>query len=199
MFSSIALFRKDAPGRPARTEEESDQGSGADGGVRPTGGCGYAALRAIGNRPNTERRRLPTAAQDAILPHITQEDLDPGVDLVADSPERCYSLFRRRVVEGPVKAPGGAGEYRAGFIGVAADRNHVVEVSPYKLIYRFRPVGGNVNADFRHRLDSLRANVRRPGAGREYLEAVPSFVAQQAFRHLAAGGISGAEYQHSSL
>ena len=127
----------------------------------------------------------------------TQEHHDPGVDLVADSAERGCALCHRRVVEGPVKAPGGAGKYRAGFIGVAADRDDVIEGLGYKLIHRFRPVLRNVNPDFGHRLDGLRANVRRFGAGGKYLETVSSFVAQQAFRHLAAGGISGAEYQHS--
>jgi hypothetical protein len=60
-------------------------------------------------------------------------------------------------------------------------------------------VSGNVDSDFRHRLDGFGPNVRRLGAGRENLESVSSFVAQQAFRHLAAGGISGAEYQHFSF
>jgi hypothetical protein len=60
-------------------------------------------------------------------------------------------------------------------------------------------MAGNVDPDFRHRLDGLRANLRRFGAGREYLEPVSTFMAQQSFRHLTAGGISGAEYQHSSL
>jgi hypothetical protein len=96
-----------------------------------------------------------------------------------------------------VKALNGAGEYRAGFVGVAADRDDVIEVLAYKLIHRFRPVSGDVDPDFRHHLDGLRANARRPGAGGEYLETVSGFMAQQAFRHLAAGGISGAEYQHS--
>ena len=49
-------------GRPAPTQEEPDEG------VRPTLDWGYAALWGHLLRC-PERRRLPTAAQDGILPH----------------------------------------------------------------------------------------------------------------------------------
>jgi hypothetical protein len=154
---------------------------------------------AIGPIPNGGGYQQPRRISSSPTFVSGQERHDPGVDLVADSAERGCALCHRRVVEGPVKAPRGAGEYRAGFVGVAADRDDVIEGLPYKLIHRFRPVGGNVDSDFRHRRDGFGTNVRRFGAGREHLEPVSSFMAQQAFRHLAAGGISGAEYQHSSL
>src|SRR5262245_38902466 len=95
----------------------------------------------------------------------------PLTNLVTNATENREPFFiashtrRRRVLKALMNAPGLSREDRACFFRVVADRNHSIEVPPRELIYRFRPVAGNIDADLPHYLNRLRANAARLHAG----------------------------------
>jgi len=86
---------------------------------------------------------------------------------------------------------------RAAFLCRVADRNQVIKLLTDELLYRLRPVAGNINTDFTHPFDSQRIDRPWLCAGAEHLKLVPGFVAKNAFSHLATGGIAGTENKNS--
>src|SRR5579862_4637327 len=90
-------------------------------------------------------------------------------------------------------------EYRARLTRAVAYGNDVIEVLPGELVDGFRAMPGNVNAELVHDSDRFRPHHAGPGARTLHFEAVPRVVPEQTFRHLAAGGISGAENEHAFL
>ena len=100
----------------------------------------------------------------------------------------------RRVLKGPVSLLGLSGEHRASLFRVVADCNHSIEFLADELIYRFRPMSGNINVDLTHHLNRLRSNAARFHAGAFDFKNVPAVAPQNAFGHLTAGGIPGAKY-----
>jgi len=110
------------PWSPACTHEEPTRGSGADGGVRPTFGCGYAALRA----------GWPLATSG---PAPYEEESTPGAlagtITGARVPMRC-SIFRRHDL-GPGDQAGNALQARVDSCqaqGFSASTSHWVSVEP---------------------------------------------------------------------
>jgi len=61
------------------------------------------------------------------------------------------------------------------------------------LIQIFGPLFGNIYANFLHDLDSKRVDRFGFQTGAEDFESGTGMVAQKGFRHLAAGGVSGAQ------
>ena len=60
-----------------------------------------------------------------------------------------------------------AGKHRACLIGIAANRDYCLHVLLEKFVHVLAVVGGNINSDFGHDLDSQRMDVTgglRPGA-----------------------------------
>ncbi len=71
------------------------------------------------------------------------------------------ALRRGRVVEPPVDRLAGAGEHGAGFAGLVADRDHVVEVLPEEFGDRLRRGPGDVDADLGQDPDGQRVHALR--------------------------------------
>ena len=125
-------------------------------------------------------------------------------DLVADAAEGLQdllvgSLCFGGVFETPVDASCFAGKHRAVLRGVVADRDDKIERRAEKLVERFGTMGGYVDADLGHDGYSLWANKTRYGSGAFNFVFIARDVTQDAFGHLAAGRISGAEDQDSFL
>jgi hypothetical protein len=129
----------------------------------------------------------------------------PFTNFVTNATEDGKSLFiasnagRRRVFKASVNAFGLSGEHRAGLFRIVADCNYSIEFLANELVYRFRPMTGNINADLPHHLNRLGTNVARLHAGAFDFKSGSALVSQNAFGHLTAGGIPGTKYQYSSL
>ena len=74
--------------------------------------------------------------------------------------------------------------------------DHVIHFLTGKFIYRLRTVTGDVNTDLPHYRDCVRPNVAGMQTGAEDLEAIPGFVSQESFSHLAARDIARANYEY---
>ncbi len=81
-------------------------------------------------------------------------------------------------------------ENRATLSGIITDRDDVIEVLACKLIDRLGAVARNVNTKLQHDRDCFGPQVGRIRASAENLKTVSSVVPKQAFRHLAARGVS---------
>lgn len=92
-----------------------------------------------------------------------------------------------------------AWKYRAAFLCVIANREHVIEAPVTKLIDAFRSMAGQVDSDFLHNGDGFRPDAGGLCAGAFYVEAVAGIVPEQPFSHLASGRIAGTEYQNALL
>ena len=106
----------------------------------------------------------------------------------------------RGIVEAPMIAIHLAGKCRARLIGVTANCDDRLDGLPKKVVHVLGSVCGDVDADFGERFDGERVNVSRgftPGAS----DFKPTFagVAKNAFRHVAAAGVSGAENENERL
>src|SRR5262249_35279868 len=102
---------------------------------------------------------------------------------------------RRRVLKALMNAYGLSRKNRAGFFRVVADGDDVIEFLPGEFVHRLRPVAGNIDPDLTHCLNRLRPHGARLHAGAVDFEGLAAVVSQNAFRHLAPGGVSGAENQ----
>lgn len=129
---------------------------------------------------------------------LADELFEPWADEVADLAEGgglSASGKGGGVGETVVDALSGAGEDGAGFAGVVADGDDVVEMLAGEFVDRFRAVLRDIDADLAQDFHGKTIQSNRVRAGAKDFEAIPSQVAQDAFCHLAAGGIAGAEDQ----
>src|ERR1035441_6126008 len=124
-------------------------------------------------------------------------------DLVANPSKRREYVLRTPyracgILESDMHAaPHVAGEHGASLIGMVADRDDEVEGFADIPVDALRVFGGDVDADFAHGFDSRRMHPRRrPGSCRVDIQAGIEGL-HQTFRHLASGGISGAEDKDS--
>lgn len=92
---------------------------------------------------------------------------------------------------------GRSGQEWAVIFGVIANREDVIERLAEKFVNVLGTVAGDVDAELAHDGDCLWANVAWFGSGARDLEAMARVVAEEAFGHLASGGISGAENEDS--
>lgn len=87
------------------------------------------------------------------------------------------TLHRCGIFEGPMQMLASAGENRAQFHSVIADRDDVIELLPRELINGLRPLAGNVDANLAHDDDCFRTNCGGASASRIHLETITGFVA----------------------
>jgi hypothetical protein len=112
--------------------------------------------------------------------------------LIPNTTKECEPLASRtlqrcRIFKILVNRHGPAGENRTAFLGIVADGENVVERLACELVYAFREMAGNVDAQLAHDRYRFRPNVTWLSSGAEYLETFPRVVAEKAFRHLAPG------------
>src|SRR5262249_35946380 len=103
-------------------------------------------------------------------------------NLITDPAECAHwrhfgTLCGRRVLEILMEPVRVAGKDRAGLLRVIAHRQHVVELLSRKLIDRFGPVAGNIDAQLLHDGDRSRPYLTRLRSGAFDLEAVAFIVA----------------------
>ena len=95
------------------------------------------------------------------------------------------------------RRPTGPIKRRARFVGVIANRDHVIEPLPQKFIHGFGPVRGDIDPDLRHGRDRRRIDPGgRPRPGRVHLERGIQG-AQPCFRHLAARRVARAQDENA--
>src|ERR1035441_2875628 len=111
-------------------------------------------------------------------------------DLVADAAELGEAVG---VFEAPVNAAPLEGEHGAAFFGVVAHGDYVVEGRAGEVVDVLGPVAADIDAEFRHHGDGFRPDTAGAGSGGVHLHAIAGHVAEQALRHLTAGGVAGAE------
>jgi hypothetical protein len=98
------------------------------------------------------------------------------------------------VIEAPVMAIHLPGIEGARLVGVAADSDDGLNLAVEKCVHVLRCVGGNVDADLLQHLDRLgvdKAGGFRPRA--VHVDEVAGGGMEDAFSHVAAAGITGAE------
>jgi hypothetical protein len=92
------------------------------------------------------------------------------------------------------------GKDRAGDVSVAADGDNGLDVLTDKLIEMLGAVMADIDADFLHHPHSQRVHMAcRIAAGTLHIKLIATGGAQNAFSHMAATAIPGAENQHSGL
>src|ERR1035441_5167195 len=84
-------------------------------------------------------------------------------------------------------------EHGAAFFGVVAHGDHVVEGLAGEAVDVLGPVAADIDAEFRHHGDGFRPDTAGAGSFRVPLHAIAGHVAEQALRHLTAGGVAGAK------
>src|SRR3989441_1213287 len=147
-------------------------------------------------------RPPPRRARAGWRPPRRHPRRDARLDLVGPPPKDGQPLLvaaprGRRIVETPVQPRARGRERRTGLVGAVAHGDHVVPPLTEKAIERLRGVPAQVDADLRHRGHRERVDAARLGAGARHLESIAGQAAKQPLRHLAAGGIVGAEKEHA--
>jgi hypothetical protein len=117
------------------------------------------------------------------IPHSAKED----EALVFRALKGCGILKRF------VNAFGVTGKHRAALLCMVADREHVIEGLALKIIHVLRTMIGNINAELFHNRNRFGSHAPRFCASAFNFEAVSGIMLEQAFRHLAAGGVSRTE------
>lgn len=131
------------------------------------------------------------------------EGAKPAPEFVADPTKDGKTFFRSadsgswRVFESVVELLGITEKDGAGFFGVIADGDDVVKRLAFEFGHVFGAVAGKVDAEFSHGGDGFGADQTGFYAGAFHFEFVPGVVAEEAFGHLASGGVSGAENEDS--
>ena len=96
----------------------------------------------------------------------------------------------------PVQPLAGSVKHRAGLVGLVAHGDDRIESLIEVAVQRFAFLGRDVDAQLRHGADRQRPNLRCLGARRMDLESIAAQGSQQAFGHLTAGRIMGAQKQN---
>ena len=131
-----------------------------------------------------------------------KKSLEARPQVVADAAEGRESFFVRagsvaRVPDTPVndlRAREDGAFLRSGI----TNSENCVEVLALEFRNRFRALRGNVDANFAHGFDSERADVSAGlASGAVHFVGVATKLAEQAFRHLAAHAVAGAEDENA--
>ena len=133
------------------------------------------------------------------------EKPQPSLDFIADASKDFHLFFVaagrvRRVIKTPMQLLVGAGEIRTRLLRVVANRDDEIKRLASKLSERLGPVPGNIFAEFLH--DRNRERMDVPGRLRtraENLEAVAGQLPENAFRHMAAAGVTSTEKQDALI
>lgn len=117
-------------------------------------------------------------------------------NLVTDTSKDMSALRRirhgSRVIKTPVQQLSSPRPARTTFLGSIADGDDVVERLREKLRGMLRSVTGDIDPDFRHRVDCPRIQPNRMSARAKDLEPVAGQVTQPTLCHLAPRGITRA-------
>ena len=125
--------------------------------------------------------------------------LENHPDLVAHLAENSQlflldALRVRRIVETPVVAVHLAGEHRTRLVGVAANRNHGLDILLEKFVHVLAMVSGDVDADLGKHPDGQWMDMPcRLRSGAADVEEVARGVAQDSLCHVAAARVAGAQ------
>src|SRR5215208_331208 len=153
---------------------------------------------------------LRSCTSASLSSSVHQLRLHPILDPVPDPAEDLQPLLLRAlslggVLEGPVQPVLGPREERAGFVGVVADGDHVVDGLLQVPVQSLGLLLGDVYADLLHRPDCEGPYAGGLRASANGLNSVTGEVPQQPLRHLAPRGVVGAkepdpgpDSQHSS-
>lgn len=131
-----------------------------------------------------------------------KEFFDACFDLIPHRPKGLAPFFSwcqygSRIFEAPMKETPRVGPTGTRLLGPIAHGNHIVERLVDKFIHSLRPLCGNIDTQLLH--GRHRAGVETDGMRSGTRDVIPisGQMAQQPFRHLAAGGITRTEKQHS--
>ncbi len=138
--------------------------------------------------------------RSALYRNPGQEETDAFVELPGGRAEDAQTVFGRAVGCGgvgdaPVDLERAAGEDRAGFPGPVADGDDVIEGPVKELVLALGLLVPNVDVEFLHGPDGIRMDRSGVGPGAEHVDWGDTSAAQQAFRHLGARAVVGAEEQ----
>jgi hypothetical protein len=120
-------------------------------------------------------------------------------DFVADAAEDDELFFFvagrvSRVVEAPVMFGHLPRIQGASLVGVTAYGDDGVHIAAEEIVHVFRGVRADVDADFRHGFDGEGVDVAGWfGTGAVHVEEVAAGSTEEAFGHVAAAGVAGAE------
>ena len=84
-------------------------------------------------------------------------------------------------------------QYRAAFIGIAAQRDHLFDVIKRDVIKTFGRLSRDVDANLLHDPHGERMDAFRFGAGAENFKSTVGRLPGETFGHLTAAGVAGAE------
>jgi hypothetical protein len=135
---------------------------------------------------------------------FSHEGLYPSGEIIADTAEDGSALLfgawrGSRIFNRPMQVSSVARKDGAGLPRIVADGDYVIEGLSGELVHRFLAVPRNIDGTFAHDANGFGTDLLRLRARAVYLEAVPGRVAEKTFRHLAAGGITGAQNENSSF
>ena len=130
--------------------------------------------------------------------------MEEGAEIVADAAKEGEALGfaclkRRGVGELAVNHARCRWVNGAMLLGVVADGENVIEGLAGEFIHMLRALPGDVNAEFAHDGNGFAADWLGIRASAENFEAITGIVAEKAFGHLAARGISSAEDQDAQF
>lgn len=97
------------------------------------------------------------------------------------------------ILKGLVEATSVPGTGGAGFVGVVANGQDVVELLIGELVHRLGAMTGDIDANLLHGFSGLGANSTRMGPRAGDIESISCIMPEQTFRHLTAGRIAGTE------
>jgi hypothetical protein len=80
-----------------------------------------------------------------------------------------------------------------------AHRDHEIELLPFELREWLRSLRGDIYTEFPHHRYSLRTHLSRVCPSGKDLKHVTRLVPNQRLSHLAPGGVSRTDYEHSLL
>lgn len=92
-----------------------------------------------------------------------------------------------------------ARKYGTGLVRMTANGDHVIERGVVKIVDRFAPMAGNIDADFAHHSDCERIKTVGFNTCTKCFDLLATQVPAEAFRHLTSTGITGAQEQYPWL
>jgi hypothetical protein len=117
------------------------------------------------------------------------------VNLILNTKKRSQplgfaALDGRGVLKTPVNSLGTGRKHRAAVARVVAYRHHVIERLALEFLNGFRALPRNIDAEFLHDGDCLRAHMAGIRAGTRDFVGSAAFVPEQALAHLASSRVA---------
>jgi|TARA_B100001971_G_C18017580_1_gene445641 hypothetical protein len=126
-------------------------------------------------------------------------------NFIAHTTEDCQlriliTISFSRIIERPMESIDLTGKDRTGGVSVAADSDNGLDVLTDKLVEMLGSVMADVDSDFLHHPHGQRVHMaRRIAAGTLHIKLITGEGAQDAFGHVAATTVPGAENQHDGF